>query len=195
MLLWASCRSDGDRLPQRPRCVTTGSSFQYLRGTYGVAPQRVIPSRPSGQRRQQGSMFRGTIAPMSRDEVLAAAMARADALARQDARALRGHLHPLFTWTSHRGETFDRDAYVRRNTAGELRWHGQTFEDVEVAVIGDTAVLRCQVIDDVERPGHRQTFRMPMTQTWVRVGGAWTCLAGHAGPSQPARSRRAGGEA
>jgi hypothetical protein len=127
---------------------------------------------------------------MPQEEVLAAAVARADALARRDAVALRGHLHPLFYWTSHRGETFDRDAYIRRNTAGELCWHSQTLEDVEVTVVGDTAVLRCLVVDDVERSGHRETFRMPMTQTWVRVGGGWTCLAGHAGPSLPARSAR-----
>jgi hypothetical protein len=26
-----------------------------------------------------------------------------------------------------------------------------------------------------------ETFRMPMTQVWVRVVDRWTCLAGHAG--------------
>jgi hypothetical protein len=115
------------------------------------------------------------------DEVLAAAAARADALARGDADALRARLHPLFGWTSHRGDTFDRDTYVRRNTSGDVRWDGQTLEGVRVVVVGDTAVLRCTAVDRIEAGGP-QIFRMPMTQTWVRSGAAWLCLAGHAGP-------------
>jgi hypothetical protein len=30
-----------------------------------------------------------------------------------------------------------------------------------------------------------ETFRMPMTQVWVRVEDGWQCLAGHAGPRLP----------
>jgi ketosteroid isomerase-like protein len=119
------------------------------------------------------------------DEVLAAALARADALARGDADALRARLHPLFCWASHRGDTFDRETYVRRNTGGDVRWHGQTLEEVRVVVVGDTAVLHCTAVDHVGR----QAFRMPMTQTWIRCGEGWLCLAGHAGPRvRPARS-------
>ena len=56
------------------------------------------------------------------------------------------------------------------------------LEGVEVVVTGDTAVLRADVVDVVvvaDRPG---TFRMPVTQVWVRADGGWRCLAGHAGP-------------
>jgi hypothetical protein len=115
------------------------------------------------------------------EEVLTAAVARADALARGDADALRDRMHPLFAWTSHRGDTFDREAYVRRNTGGDVLWHGQTLEDVRVVVVGDTAVLRCTAVDRVETDGP-EVFRMPMTQTWIRSGQDWLCLAGHAGP-------------
>jgi len=115
------------------------------------------------------------------DAVLAAAVARADALARGDADALRARLHPLFGWTSHRGDVFDRETYVRRNTGGDVRWHGQALEDVRVVVVGDTAVLRGTAVDRIEADGP-QVFRMPMTQTWIRSGDGWLCLAGHAGP-------------
>jgi ketosteroid isomerase-like protein len=116
------------------------------------------------------------------DEVLAAAAARADALARGDADALRARLHPLFGWTSHRGDTFDRETYVRRNAGGTTHWYGQALEDVRLVVIGDTAVLRCTAVDRIEVDGRPEVFRMPMTQTWVRSGEGWVCLAGHAGP-------------
>jgi hypothetical protein len=114
--------------------------------------------------------------------VLAAAAARADALARRDAAALRDLLHPGFRWTSHRGAVLDREAYLRSNTAGSLRWYGQQLADADVVVEGDTAVLHAVALDDVDPGDGRRTLRMPVTQTWVRVDGRWLCLAGHAGP-------------
>jgi Domain of unknown function (DUF4440) len=116
------------------------------------------------------------------DEVLGAARARADALGRCDRAALARLLHPRFAWTSHDGQVFDRETYLRANTAGTHEWHGQRLDDPQVVVVGGTAVLRCIVIDDVDAGAGRQTYRMPMTQTWVRSREGWQCLAGHAGP-------------
>jgi ketosteroid isomerase-like protein len=117
-----------------------------------------------------------------RAAVLAAARARADALASADAAALTDLLHEDFRWTAHTGATFDREEYVGRNTAGTTVWRSQDLTDATVVVVGDTAVLRAEVTDVVEGDGGPVTFRMPMTQTWVRDGGRWRCLAGHAGP-------------
>ncbi|RYU09965.1 nuclear transport factor 2 family protein [Nocardioides iriomotensis] len=122
-------------------------------------------------------------ADADRAAVLAAARARADALAAGDAAALTGLLHEDFRWTAHTGATFDREEYVRRNTDGTTVWRSQDLADADIAVVGDTAVVRAEVTDVVEGgDGGSATFRMPMTQTWVREGGRWRCLAGHAGP-------------
>ncbi|GEP40440.1 hypothetical protein NPS01_41030 [Nocardioides psychrotolerans] len=149
----------------------------------------------TGSGRQSAPMLGGT--PMSEPspaqapaparaparEVIEAALARAAALAVGDAARLAALLHPDFRWTSHMGETYDRADYVRRNTEGHTVWRSQELVDPEVVVVGDTAVLRAEVTDVVlDDAGEPATFRMPMTQTWVREGGAWTCLAGHAGP-------------
>ncbi|MFE7846544.1 nuclear transport factor 2 family protein [Microbacterium sp. NPDC057407] len=115
-------------------------------------------------------------------EVLAAARERAAALATGDVPGLERLLHPLFTWTSHVGDRFARRAYIERNTAGPVQWHGQRLEDVDVTVVGATAVLSATVVDDVTTPAGRAEFRMPVTQTWVHTPGGWQCLAGHAGP-------------
>ena len=117
--------------------------------------------------------------------MLDAARARAAALVARDADLLRELLHPRLRWTTFRGEVLDRDAYVAANTAGALRWLGQTFEDVEIAVVGDAAVLGAVVLDEVERDGTRLSFRLRLTQTWTRESGRWRCLAGHAGPEVP----------
>lgn len=117
------------------------------------------------------------------DDVLDAAHRRAAALAAADAGALGDLLHPDFRWTSHRGEVFDRATYIRGNTAGSLLWRQQRLDDAQVTVVGDTAVLLAVVTDEVTRDGRARTFRMPMTQTWVRGELGWRCLAGHAGPA------------
>ena len=114
--------------------------------------------------------------------VLAASEARAAALAGADADALLGLLHPRFQWTSHHGDRFDRDGYVRRNTGGAVSWKAQEMGDIEVVVVGDAAVVTCTVTDEVDAGEGFEVFTMPMTQTWVRSGGSWLCLAGHTGP-------------
>ncbi|MEU4295488.1 nuclear transport factor 2 family protein [Kribbella sp. NPDC026596] len=116
------------------------------------------------------------------DQVVAAALARADALASGDGEQLRSLLHPDFRWTSHLGEQFDRELYVASNITQSLTWNNQSLARIAVIVVGDTAVLRCVVTDRVDHGGGIETFRMPMTQTWVQVEDRWLCLAGHAGP-------------
>lgn len=118
------------------------------------------------------------------EEVVAAAEDRATALADGDAVRLLRLLHPAFRWTSHTGQQFDRDEYVRANTGPGRRWSGQVLDDPEVIVVGDVAVLRCRVTDRVDSGWGTETFRMPMTQVWVRADARWTCLAGHAGPRE-----------
>ena len=82
---------------------------------------------------------------------------------------MRELLHPRFGWSSHAGERLDLDSYVH-NTVSRSSWRGQHF----------TEVLHCV--------GSARTYRMPMTQTWVRESGHWRQLAGHAGrSSSPSR--------
>jgi hypothetical protein len=115
------------------------------------------------------------------DEVLWVAEARAVALAEGEPDRLRRLLHPEFRWTSHRGERYDRESYVLANTR-TLRWVKQRLEDPEVTVVGDTAILLCTADDTVVRDSEELSFRMPVTQVWVRAHKSWVMLAGHAGP-------------
>jgi hypothetical protein len=117
-------------------------------------------------------------------QVLAAAEARADALAAADAARLGQLLHPEFHWVSHRGEHFDRDGYLHANTEGPTQWRSQVLVDPQVTVVDEVAVLRCTVLDSVSTDDGPRIFRMPMTQVWVRAEAKWLCLTGHAGPLQ-----------
>lgn len=122
---------------------------------------------------------------MTRDDVLAAVRDRAAALASGDPERLTACLHEGFVWTSHRGDVFDRAAYVESNTR-RLRWWSQKILDPQVVLVGDAAVVTGRVRDVVERDGETLTFLMRITQTWVRTDTGWRCLAGHAGPLSPA---------
>jgi hypothetical protein len=68
------------------------------------------------------------------DQVVAAALARADALASGDGEQLRSLLHPDFRWTSHLGEQLDRELYVASNTGQSLTWNNQSLAGIAVQV-------------------------------------------------------------
>jgi len=114
--------------------------------------------------------------------VLAAARRRAAALAAGDPDVLVSLLHESFVWTSHRGERFDRAAYLAANAGTGLRWLRQELFDERISVVDDVAVLVAVVRDTVDAGGGPEVFTMPLTQVWVRVPDGWRCLAGHAGP-------------
>ena len=115
-------------------------------------------------------------------DVLAAARARAAALAAGDASRLGDLLHPDFRWTAHTGEQFDRASYLESNTGGRTTWRQQDLGEPEVLAVAGTAVLRTVVTDTIETVTGPETFRMPLTQVWVLGDLGWQCLAGHAGP-------------
>ena len=119
-------------------------------------------------------------------EVISAAEQRAAALAAGDGKRLSVLLHDAFRWTSHVGDIYSRAEYIRRNTEGGTVWRSQQLSRPEVVVVGGTAVLYAEVTDVVlSEDDDTETFRMPMTQVWVRTTSGWKCLAGHAGPRCP----------
>lgn len=117
--------------------------------------------------------------------ILQAAQERAAALIARDAAALGRLLHPALRWTTFRGEVLDKESYIAGNTGGDLRWFDQRLEDVDILIAGDTAVVVAVVVDKVERGGVPASFRLRLTQTWVKTESGWLCLAGHAGPEEP----------
>lgn len=119
---------------------------------------------------------------MLTQDVLNAALERADALRGNDGERLGRLLHPQFCWTSHKGDQFDRDTYLRSNIDGQNTWHGQTLEHAKIRIFGTTAVLTCIVTDEVSTTAGRRQNRMPMTQVWIHEGERWLLVAGHAGP-------------
>lgn len=115
--------------------------------------------------------------------VIAAARKRARALVAGDRETLTALHHPALRWTTHAGVVLDRARYIDGNTSGDPLWIDQTLDDVDIQVADDRlATLTAVVTDVVRRDGPPETFRMRLTQTWIRTDSGWQCLAGHAGP-------------
>lgn len=116
-------------------------------------------------------------------DVLGRVRERAAALVAGDRRGLEEILHPRLCWITHLGAVLNREAYVRGNTEGDLRWLGQRLIDPEVIIEGGTAVVISVVEDVVSRAeATPETFWMRLSLVWVRERGTWVLLAGHAGP-------------
>src|SRR3954471_6321928 len=102
-------------------------------------------------------------------EVHQAAVARATAFAAGDAATLRELLHEGFRWTTHVGQVFDRDEYIRRNTEGVTLWRSQALAPTDISIVGEVAVLLTMATDVVAANETEDAeFRMPVTQVWVR---------------------------
>lgn len=161
-----------------------GSFSPLLTLAAAFAPCRCQRDSADERAWEAALLVRGTLAGMDApQQIIEAAEARAAALADGDAERLADLLHENFRWTTHVGATYNKREYIRRNTEGHTRWRSQQLHSTEVVVVGETAVLCAEVADVVmSGPEESETFRMPMTQVWVRVEGTWACLAGHAGP-------------
>ena len=115
-----------------------------------------------------------------RAQVLAAARERASALADGDTERLSALLHAEFHWTSHVGETYDRTEYVRRNTEGHTVWRSQEMAAPRWTSSATPPCCAPTVTDVVlTESGEPATFRMPVTQAWVRDReGTWPASPG-----------------
>jgi ketosteroid isomerase-like protein len=113
-------------------------------------------------------------------EVVEAARRRAAALATRDEETLRLMMHPDLQWTNYKGDVLDYEEYIEGNIRSGLVWRAQRLHDIQVVVVGDTAVLTASVTDEVQRGGRDQEFTLRLTQTWLRTSEGWRCLAGHA---------------
>jgi hypothetical protein len=89
-------------------------------------------------------------------------------------------MHPGLQWTNFRGTVLSYEEYIGGNTGEDPRWRAQRLDNVKVVVVGDTAVLTAAVTDEVTRNGRDTSFRLRLTQTWIRTPEGWRCLAGHA---------------
>ena len=116
------------------------------------------------------------------EEILQLVSDRATALVAQDWAVVDAQLHARFVYTNSQGKRLARAAYLDFLATGPLRWRRQGLEEASVAHVEGTAVLHGIVVDDLLVDDEPHLVRFATTQTYVRVDGGWSYLAGHTGP-------------
>ena len=114
------------------------------------------------------------------DEVRAAVLARAEALASGDGEALANLMHPECVWTTHAGLVLRRDEYIRRNNT-TVTWRAQQI-DVDAVVISEGTAVVVGTVDDTIVEDHEDVgYRMRIR--WFGSGAN----TGGCSPPTPAR--------
>jgi hypothetical protein len=112
--------------------------------------------------------------------------AKAEALARRDAEALRSLIHPEFLYINTRGQRFDREGYVAAfGGTGPIRFVAQSFRNIEVRDFGASAVAAMEVDDRFEVDGRVVAPTARSLCVFVRTGGRWLWSAGQTVPVDP----------
>lgn len=97
-----------------------------------------------------------------------------------DAQAIAPYYAENFVLTASNGSQKDRTRMLAEVGSPALRFSRNLTEQVQVRVLGDTAVLTGVLHQIGSWQGHPFDFRFRVTDTWVRQGGRWVLLAGHA---------------
>ena len=98
----------------------------------------------------------------------------------RDPVAFASFLTDDYVLVDSKGGMHGKAEVVAEITAKELKVEFNESSDVSVRIHGDTAV----VIAVLQQRGHdhEKSYDVPVrfTDTWIRKGGKWLCLSGHA---------------
>ncbi len=116
------------------------------------------------------------------EHVESIARERSRALVARDIATLERILAPQFVYTNASGVLTDKQAYLARVGTPRVQWISQELSDVQVRVVGDTAVLTAAVHDRATFDGEPLDARFRSTFVYVRSASGWICVAGHTSP-------------
>jgi ketosteroid isomerase-like protein len=115
-------------------------------------------------------------------EVLAAERALQAAQRASDVAALDRLLHPALLAVGPDGRIADKASDLAAHRDGVFRIHAFDERDLQLLVLGDTAITFV-VVDVRGAIGDADvSARMRYTRTWTRDGGTWRVLAAHIAP-------------
>jgi ketosteroid isomerase-like protein len=152
--------------------------FFALLATPAVGQATVLGAASAGE-------ARGDVATASSpaiEEVKTLALERSRALVGRDLATLDRILAPEFVYTNASGDFADKQTYLARVSSPRVAWISQELRDVEVRVVGDTAVLTAEVHDRATYEGQPLDATFRSTFVYVRSAAGWRCVAGHTSP-------------
>jgi ketosteroid isomerase-like protein len=103
----------------------------------------------------------------------------ADAEVRKDVAVLDRLLADDFTNTVPEGKVFTKAQFMADFKSGEDVSTSQVLSDMKVRVYGDTAVVTYVEQAKETYKGRDISGTSRWTDTWVKRGGSWQCVASH----------------
>lgn len=101
-----------------------------------------------------------------------------DAIVRADAAELDRLAADELVYTHAGGWIEGKSGFVDHVVNGELSFETIKYEDTEVCVMGDCAVLTCALhLDTRDRQGQTGELHFRMTHVWCRSTDGWQLLA------------------
>jgi uncharacterized protein (TIGR02246 family) len=99
----------------------------------------------------------------------------------RDMEACRSVLAPEFRLRSVATDSaVTREEWLEQAGSGRIAGTAFEYEDMQVQVIGDTAITMSRTRQEAEIEGRDWSATLHVTDVWVRRDGAWTVVARHA---------------
>jgi len=113
-------------------------------------------------------------------EVMALEREWLETLRTHDVAWFERHLASTFMQTDQDGVFLTKAAYVADIKAGVFKIETASYEDLKVQVYGDAAVVTgITAVKAIYKGKKEVSGKMRWTDTWVKLGGQWQCVAGH----------------
>jgi ketosteroid isomerase-like protein len=116
-----------------------------------------------------------------RQEITALQQAWMQAWIDRDAATCERLLAPEFRLRSvATDDVVDRAEWLRQLQSGRVAADGFNHDEMDVAVMGDTAVTMSRITQRAQIDGRDWSATLHVTDVWVRRDGAWQVVARHA---------------
>jgi ketosteroid isomerase-like protein len=118
-------------------------------------------------------------------EVTALEVAWIDASRQHDVAWFERNVAASCILTDENGVVTDKAAMIADVKAGASQIASSSYENLKVQVYGDTAVATGISVTKATYKGKDNSGKFPWTDTWVKSGGQWQCVASHSSKIVP----------
>lgn len=113
-------------------------------------------------------------------EITALEYAWNDAIQKHDASFYERNMADSTTGTDEDGVVKDKATFIANAKKSVAKIESISFDKFKVQVYGDTAVATgVNAIKGTNVKGKDMTGKYPFTDTWIKLGGRWQCVASH----------------
>jgi ketosteroid isomerase-like protein len=116
----------------------------------------------------------------AQQEVAALERAWLDAGLKSDAAWFERHLADTYINTNEEGVQLNKAATLADVKDGTTKYQSLSYDALTTEGYGDTVIARGIVVVKGTSKGKDASGRFAWTDTWVKRGGEWQCVAGHA---------------